>query len=84
MCEWGIENLTHRRRHQLLSLMNSHDPDTIARRRPEITFQNRDKIKFKAVFTRNTKLLNSLYYRGICEWDTLPFQVKILSAESKF
>ena len=36
MCEWDIEDLAHRRRHQLSSLIYSqvHDPDNIEKRRP--------------------------------------------------
>ena len=87
ICEWGIEDLPHRRRHQLLLLMysQSYDPDNIDQRRSEITLRSRDKTKFKAVglFTKNTEVLNSPYYRGVREWGMLPLQVQILSTKSK-
>ena len=78
--------LVHRKRHHLLSLMYSQslDPDNIDKRRQEVTLQSRDKIKFKAAFTRNTEVLNIPYYRGIRESEMLPLYVQILSNTSKF
>ena len=83
---YEIEDLYERRKEHLLMqmYMQKDDVDFVETVRPNMKLRNNDGVKFKITTTRNHRVYNSPYYRGVYLWERLPVVVQTLASKSDF
>ena len=64
--------------------MQKDDVDLVETVRPNMKLRNNDGVKFKITTTRNHRVYNSPYYRGVYLWEWLPVVVQTLASKSDF
>ena len=70
---YGFIPLKKRRKLHTCAIMfrQSKDAENMDNYMPNINLRNRNKLKFKQLFTSLTKVLNSPFYIGVKLWDRL-------------
>ena len=60
--------------------MHKDDVDFVETVMLNMKLRNNDSIKFKITTTRNHRVFNSPYYRGVYMWEQLPVVVQTLAS----
>ena len=82
----SIENLSVRHKRSLLRLMYIQrvNVDNVQEIKMNMTLRSSRKVKLKSDFTRLTIIQRSLYYRGLCLWNSLPEKTQKETSSTKF